>query len=141
MSRVAILGAGPAGLSAALALAQRGFEVDILEQEAAVGGLSGSFDVDGIRVDYGSHRLHPATSPPLLAQIRTLLGDDLVFSGNPAGDRAITDQWEIAGAIGRRDSRIPIWFLNFDMLGLGYRFSSNGDLQGITFVFRSMFDD
>ena len=70
----------------------------------------------------------------------TLFGNDLDFIGNPAVDTTITDQWEIGAAIGRRDSGIPIWFLNFDMLGLGYRSSSNGDLKGITFVFRSMFD-
>lgn len=71
----------------------------------------------------------------------TVLGSDLEFSGKPTGSQPISDQWEISAAIGRRDSRIPIWFLNFDMLGLGYRTSSNGDLQGITFVFRSMFDE
>ena len=71
----------------------------------------------------------------------TLFGNDLEFTGNPTVDTEITDQWEIGAAIGRRDSRIPIWFLNFDMLGLGYRTSSNGDLKGITFVFRSMFDN
>ncbi|HAB56543.1 MAG TPA: FAD-dependent oxidoreductase, partial [Acidimicrobiaceae bacterium] len=42
-----------------------------------VGGLSASFEVAGQRVDYGSHRLHPATDPDLMARIRNLLGDDL----------------------------------------------------------------
>lgn len=100
----------------------------------ATAGLEFDYPVGASRPDGDQLLLHWRAT-------YTLLGDDLVFSGNPAGDRAITDQWEIAGAIGRRDSRIPIWFLNFDMLGLGYRFSSNGDLQGITFVFRSMFDE
>ena len=70
----------------------------------------------------------------------TRFGDDLVFIGNPTVASEITDQWEIGAALRRRDSTIPIWFLNFDMLGLGYRTSSNGDLQGITFVYRSIFD-
>lgn len=70
----------------------------------------------------------------------TLFGKDLDFSSIPTISRAVRDQWEIGVAIARRDSRIPIWFLNFDMLGLGYRASSNGELKGITFLFRSMFD-
>jgi len=71
----------------------------------------------------------------------TVFGDDLVFSGDPTVNRSISDQWELSVALGRRDSPIRIWFLNFDRLGLGYRTSSNGDLKGITFVFRSMFDE
>ncbi|GIR36982.1 MAG: hypothetical protein CM15mP49_23670 [Actinomycetota bacterium] len=39
--------------------------------------MSGSFDVAGLRVDYGSHRLHPSTPPHLLNRISSLLGDDL----------------------------------------------------------------
>jgi len=70
----------------------------------------------------------------------TVFGDDLTFSGNPVVNNPITDQWEVGAAIGRRDSPIKIWFLKFDRLGLGYRTSSNGDLKGITFVFRSEFD-
>ena len=70
----------------------------------------------------------------------TFFGDDLEFIGNPSVESEISDQWELSAAIGRQDSRIKIWFLNFDRLGIGYRTSSNGDLKGITFVFRSLFD-
>jgi len=76
--RVIVLGAGPAGLGAALGLARRGFEVDVVERGERVGGNAGSFEVEGIRADYGSHRLHPATDPQILAEIRSLLGDDLL---------------------------------------------------------------
>lgn len=76
--KVVILGAGPAGLGAALGLAKRGFEPILVEREARVGGNSGSFEVGGMRVDYGSHRLHPATDPEILATIRGLLGADLL---------------------------------------------------------------
>lgn len=71
----------------------------------------------------------------------THLGNDLEFTSSRTEPSIITDQWEIGVALGRRDSRISIWFLNFDMLGLGYRASSNGELKGVTFVFRSMFDE
>jgi protoporphyrinogen oxidase len=39
--------------------------------------MAGSFDVDGLRVDFGSHRLHPSTPPDLLTEVRGLLGGDL----------------------------------------------------------------
>jgi protoporphyrinogen oxidase len=72
-----VLGAGPAGLAAAWRAAQRGLKVTLLERADRVGGLAGSFDVAGIRVDHGSHRLHPSTPAPVLADLRRLLGDDL----------------------------------------------------------------
>lgn len=71
----------------------------------------------------------------------TVIGDDLTFSGNPTVNRDITDQWEIGAAIGRENSPIRIWFMKFNRLGLGYRTSSDGNLKGIMFVFRSMFDE
>lgn len=77
-ARVVVLGGGPAGLGAALGLARRGFEVTVVEARDAVGGNAGSFTVHGQRVDYGSHRLHPATDPEILAELRGLLGDDLL---------------------------------------------------------------
>ncbi len=74
---VVVLGAGPAGLGAAWRLARSGRSVIVLEREAAVGGLSASFEVAGVRVDHGSHRLHPATDPVVLDALRGLLGDEL----------------------------------------------------------------
>lgn len=77
MSRIAVIGAGPAGLLAALETAEAGHDVVLYEASGQVGGMSASFEVAGQRVDYGSHRLHPATDPDLMALIRNLLGDDL----------------------------------------------------------------
>jgi protoporphyrinogen oxidase len=74
---VVVLGGGPAGLMAALRVAREGKSVTVLEQASAVGGMAGSFDVAGIRVDFGSHRLHPVVAPRLLAELQGLLGDDL----------------------------------------------------------------
>ncbi len=79
MTPIVILGAGPAGLGAALRLARRGsFAVTVLERQPAVGGNAGSFDLDGLSVDYGSHRLHPSCPPDVLADVRALLGPDLL---------------------------------------------------------------
>ena len=74
---VVVLGAGPAGLMAARKLAQQGRSVVVLERAAAVGGMAGSFEIAGIRVDYGSHRLHRVLEPRLEAELAELLGDDL----------------------------------------------------------------
>ncbi|HEU4866392.1 MAG TPA: FAD/NAD(P)-binding protein, partial [Actinomycetota bacterium] len=74
---LSILGAGPAGLGAAYRAAQSGHEVTVLERSDRVGGLAGSFEVGGIRVDHGSHRLHPATEPHLMAELSRLLDGDL----------------------------------------------------------------
>ncbi len=74
-----ILGGGPAGLAAAYKLAQRGWRnVTVLERGTHVGGNAGSRVIDGIPVDFGSHRLHPSCPPDVMADIRSVLGDDLL---------------------------------------------------------------
>ncbi|MGI8699270.1 MAG: protoporphyrinogen/coproporphyrinogen oxidase [Mycobacteriales bacterium] len=72
-----VLGGGAAGLTAAWRAALAGRSVRLYERAPAFGGLAASFDVAGIRVDHGSHRLHPATASHLLADLRELLGEDL----------------------------------------------------------------
>ncbi len=72
-----VLGAGPAGLAAAWRATARGRTVTVLERATRAGGMAASHEVAGVRVDHGSHRLHPATPPHLLAALRELLGDDL----------------------------------------------------------------
>ena len=77
MSHVTVVGAGPAGLVAALEAAEAGHDVVLHEASDRVGGMAGSFEVAGQRVDYGSHRLHPTIDPVLMARVRELLGGDL----------------------------------------------------------------
>src|SRR5829696_7634945 len=72
-----ILGAGPAGVGAAYRTARAGHKVVVLERAPGPGGAAASFELDGIRVDHGSHRLHPAIDPRILGDLRGLLGDDL----------------------------------------------------------------
>ena len=52
-SRVVVVGAGLAGLSAALHLAGRGREVTVVERESWPGGRAGRLDVNGYRLDTG----------------------------------------------------------------------------------------
>ena len=77
--KIAILGAGPAGVGAAFRLAESGIaSATVLERNQGVGGLAGSFELAGVQVDFGSHRLHPACDARVMADIRRLLGDDLL---------------------------------------------------------------
>jgi protoporphyrinogen oxidase len=78
LPHVVILGAGPAGLGAAYRLHREGrARATVLERGSSVGGNAASFEINGNYVDYGSHRLHPACDPAILADIRDLLGSDL----------------------------------------------------------------
>lgn len=54
--RIAVIGAGPAGLTAALQLVKGGAAVDVYEADSQVGGLSRSIELWGQRVDLGPHR-------------------------------------------------------------------------------------
>lgn len=78
MSRVVVLGGGPAGVGAAYWLVRAGHEAVLVEQAERVGGNAGSFELAGIRVDFGSHRLHPAADPEILALLHEVLRGDLL---------------------------------------------------------------
>jgi phytoene desaturase len=51
--RVAIVGAGPGGLAAAILLARSGLDVRVLERQPHVGGRTSCFGGDGFRFDLG----------------------------------------------------------------------------------------
>lgn len=53
---VAVIGAGPAGLTAAFKLQQAGFDVTLFEASPGVGGMARSFELWGQIVDVGPHR-------------------------------------------------------------------------------------
>ena len=75
---VVILGGGPAGCGAAYQLRRtQKARVTLLERGTALGGNAGSFFWANQWLDYGSHRLHHAVDAEILADIRTMLGDDL----------------------------------------------------------------
>ncbi len=54
--RVGIIGAGPAGITAAFQLAKAGAHVEVFEAGPSVGGLSRTIDLWGQKVDLGPHR-------------------------------------------------------------------------------------
>ncbi len=108
-----VLGAGPAGIAAAYALsrrqpASRGLEV--LERGAGGGRQLHSFMIDGIWCDYGSHRFHPVAEPEVLADVKALLGDDLLLRPRHGrirlGGRWIHFPLKLADAL----TRLPVPF-------------------------------
>lgn len=77
MNRAVVLGGGPAGLYAALLLARRGIPVTVFERERHPGGLAAGTTVAGMRVDYGSHRLHPSIHPDIIDDLSALMPGEL----------------------------------------------------------------
>ena len=53
--RFAVLGAGPMGLMCAMELLKQGHEVDIYERDNRIGGMSASFDFDGLEIERYYH--------------------------------------------------------------------------------------
>jgi UDP-galactopyranose mutase len=63
---VTVVGAGIAGLSAALLLARSGQRVTLYEASQQAGGLLAPIMHDGLPLDRGSHRVHPDAHPLLV---------------------------------------------------------------------------
>ncbi len=61
--RVVVVGAGPAGLTAAYLLAKAGHQVTILEGDDTVGGISRTAQYRGFRFDIGGHRFFTKIVP------------------------------------------------------------------------------
>ena len=74
---LAVLGAGPAGLTAAHVLARRGVPGAVFEADGAVGGLAKTVEFDGYRFDLGGHRFY--TKLPQVQRLwEEILGPDLL---------------------------------------------------------------
>src|SRR5580700_1676766 len=72
-TRVVVVGAGFAGLSAALHLAGRGREVTVVERENWPGGRAGRLDVDGYQLDTGPTVL---TMPDIIDEAFAAVGEN-----------------------------------------------------------------
>jgi phytoene desaturase len=72
--RVAVVGAGLAGLSCAARLAHSGYRVDLFDRREQVGGKAGSLSLQGFRFDTGPSLL---TMPRVFAQLFDEVGESL----------------------------------------------------------------
>lgn len=75
---IVVLGAGVGGLAAAWFLTRTGqFDVTLVEQAGAPGGLCASFKHDGYVLDHGPHKIY-SVIPGILDEITGLMGDRLL---------------------------------------------------------------
>jgi protoporphyrinogen oxidase len=74
-ARSAVIGAGPMGLVCALELVRAGEAVDLFEYDDRIGGMSASFDFDGLQIERFYHFICKPDEP-LFALLRELGIDD-----------------------------------------------------------------
>ena len=75
---VAIIGAGPAGLTAAYLLSKQGLSVTVIEKDPVyVGGISRTVEHNGFRFDIGGHRFF-SKSQEVVALWNEILPDDFI---------------------------------------------------------------
>jgi protoporphyrinogen oxidase len=74
---VVVVGAGPAGLTAAYELVRRGVPVVVLEADRVVGGIARTVEYKGFRFDIGGHRFF--TKVGVVSELwHAMLGSDLL---------------------------------------------------------------
>jgi protoporphyrinogen oxidase len=73
----AMLGAGPAGLTAAYVLARRGGRGAVFEADGAVGGIAKTIEFHGYRFDLGGHRFFTKLKP-VQRLWEDMLGDEFL---------------------------------------------------------------
>lgn len=66
--------------------------------------------------------------------------DEIEFRTGVEELDSVANYWQVGLALGKDRDPVSIWFLKFDRLGLAYNFSTTGELRGIKFIFRSMYD-
>ena len=68
--------------------------------------------------------------------------DELEVAPRSASIEPVTieDEWEVGAAFSTGQTPLRLWRLHWDRVGLAYRFSSSGDLEGVALTFRSLFD-
>ena len=60
--------------------------------------------------------------------------------GSGVGSIDVDDEWEAGMAFGKGAEPLRLWRLHWNRVGIGYRFSSDGNFKGISVFFSSLFD-
>lgn len=81
MSKVLVIGGGPAGLTAAYELVKLGYEVVVFEESNDFGGISKTVEYKGNRMDMGGHRFFSK-----IDRVNKWWDEMLPMQGNPAYD-------------------------------------------------------
>ncbi len=75
--KIAVIGAGITGLSAAMYLVRRGYDVSIFEKSDDVGGLASGKIINSNIYEYGPHFFH-TNNPEILEEIKNIAGSELI---------------------------------------------------------------
>ncbi|HKQ32078.1 MAG TPA: FAD-dependent oxidoreductase, partial [Thermodesulfobacteriota bacterium] len=75
--KAVIIGAGPAGLTAAYELSKAGIRSTVIEKDGVVGGLARTVNYKGYRFDIGGHRFFTKVSA-VERMWREVLGQDFL---------------------------------------------------------------
>ena len=81
MNEIIIIGAGPAGLSAAYSLCKKGIKPIILEESEYIGGISRTHHYNGNSIDLGGHRFFTKSK-----EVMDLWLEIMPLQGSPAKD-------------------------------------------------------
>jgi len=92
VTRVAVVGAGPAGLAAAYRLTEAGVQTVVFEAGPSIGGLARSMEIWGQAVDLGAH-MFTLTDPRIGRLWAELVGSD--YDTVPRRTRVLFDRWAL----------------------------------------------
>ncbi len=119
--RIAVVGAGLAGLAAATSLKELGHHVELFERSRLLGGRATSFEIDGVEVDNGQHVFLACCGEFLSFARRSGFENELCLQ--PGFDALVLDR---SGRRGRlRAQRLPppwhvLWaFVRYPHLSIG----------------------
>jgi len=82
---IAVIGAGPMGLICAYRLLQKGHKVSLFERDDRIGGMSASFDFDGLRIEKFYHFITMGDAPTMAALQEFGVADKLKWKETKMG--------------------------------------------------------